>query len=95
MNMSWRKSSFSSTNGGNCVEVGTWRTSSYSTTNGGACVEVGTRRKPSHGTSNGGECVEDATISATVAVRDTKDNDHGPVLRFTPRAWQSFTTTLK
>lgn len=37
----WRKSSYSSPNGGNCVEVATlWRKSSYSSGNGGACVEV-------------------------------------------------------
>ncbi len=37
----WRKSSYSSSNGGNCVEVGlVWRKSSYSSSNGGACVEV-------------------------------------------------------
>jgi uncharacterized protein DUF397 len=37
----WRKSSYSSNNGGNCVEVAhLWRKSSYSSNNGGACVEV-------------------------------------------------------
>jgi hypothetical protein len=37
----WRKSSYSSANGGNCVEVAVvWRKSSYSSGNGGACVEV-------------------------------------------------------
>jgi hypothetical protein len=73
MIMSWRKSTYSSNNGGDCVEVGTWRKSSYSNV--------------------GGECVEAAAISATVAVRDTKD--HGPVLRFTSAAWTAFTTTLR
>lgn len=39
----WRKSSYSSNNGGNCVEVAyLWRKSSYSGTNGGGCVEVAT-----------------------------------------------------
>ena len=38
--MSWRKSSYSTSNG-SCVEVSArWRKSSYSTSNGGACVEV-------------------------------------------------------
>jgi hypothetical protein len=37
----WRKSSYSTGNGGNCVEVATWRKSSYSGGNGGACVEAG------------------------------------------------------
>jgi hypothetical protein len=37
----WRKASYSSMNGGDCVEVGVWRKASYSTSNGGECVEVG------------------------------------------------------
>jgi hypothetical protein len=37
----WRKSSYSGTNGGQCVEVGTWRKSTHSASNGGACIEVG------------------------------------------------------
>ena len=40
----WRKSSFSGSNGGTCVEVGTWRKSSFSGSGGGQCVEVGTGR---------------------------------------------------
>jgi hypothetical protein len=44
--IAWRKASYSSGNGGNCVEVATmWRKASYSTGNGGACVEVGTARQ--------------------------------------------------
>jgi hypothetical protein len=42
--VTWRKASYSSSNGGNCVEVGTWRKASYSGSNGGECVEVGTGR---------------------------------------------------
>jgi hypothetical protein len=38
--VTWRKSSYSSANGGACVEVGVWRKASYSASNGGACVEV-------------------------------------------------------
>lgn len=39
---SWRKSSYSTGDGGNCVEVGiAWRKSRYSTGDGGQCVEVG------------------------------------------------------
>jgi hypothetical protein len=72
-----------------------WRKSSYSTNNGGECVEVGVWRKSSYSSSNGGSCVETATLGAAVAVRDTKDHGAGPVLRFTPRAWATFTTTLK
>jgi Domain of unknown function (DUF397) len=36
----WRKASYSTSNGGDCVEVGVWRKASYSTSNGGDCVEV-------------------------------------------------------
>lgn len=37
----WRKSSYSGTNGGDCVEIVTWRKSTRSGTSGGDCVEVG------------------------------------------------------
>ncbi|MEE4546810.1 DUF397 domain-containing protein [Streptomyces sp. V4-01] len=37
----WFKSSYSGTNGGDCVEVALdWRKSSYSGSGGGECVEV-------------------------------------------------------
>jgi Domain of unknown function (DUF397) len=36
----WRKSSYSDSTGGNCVEVGRWRKSSYSGNTGGNCAEV-------------------------------------------------------
>ncbi|WP_030152864.1 DUF397 domain-containing protein [Streptomyces sp. NRRL S-244] len=37
----WRKSSYSDSSGGNCVEVAyEWRKSSYSDGGGGNCVEV-------------------------------------------------------
>lgn len=124
MDMSWRKSSYSTGNGGACIEVGVWRKSTYSTTNGGNCVEVGSAidgatnsavtsatsavtsatsstagtapwRTSTHSSNNGGNCVETATVGAAVAVRDTKDNGTGPVLRFGPRAWADFTATLR
>ena len=41
----WRKASYSSANGGDCVEVAVvWRKSSYSSANGGQCVEVASSR---------------------------------------------------
>jgi hypothetical protein len=55
----WRKSSYSTGNGSNCVEVAhlpAWRKSSYSGGNGSACVEVG-------------------DAGRAVAVRDSKDPD--------------------
>ena len=36
----WRKSSYSNTESGNCVEVAAWRKSSYSSPQGDDCVEV-------------------------------------------------------
>ena len=76
----WRKSSYSSANGGACVEVAdltgsNWRKSSYSSGNGGACVEV----------AAGGPGV--------VAVRDSKDPD-GPALIFSAADWSAFISSL-
>lgn len=46
-NVTWRKSSYSNPDGGNCIEVSDdllsaadWHKSSYSNTDGGDCVEV-------------------------------------------------------
>lgn len=36
----WRKSSYSTDTGGNCVELAGWRKSSHSGDTGGACVEL-------------------------------------------------------
>ena len=37
----WRKTSYSSSSGTNCVEVATWRKASYSDSSGSNCVEAG------------------------------------------------------
>ncbi|MFD5314075.1 MULTISPECIES: DUF397 domain-containing protein [Streptomyces] len=71
----WRKSSYSSDQGGECVECAplgllAWRKSSYSSDQGGNCVEVG-------------------ELPATVAVRDSKI-PAGPVLTLTPAAFTTF-----
>ncbi|MGW0120661.1 DUF397 domain-containing protein [Streptomyces sp. NPDC003327] len=71
----WRKSSYSGSNGGDCVEcaplgAAAWRKSSYSGPNGGDCVEV-------------------APLDAHVAVRDSK-NPAGPVLVARPGAFTAF-----
>ena len=52
-------------------------------------------RKSSYSGDNGGECVEVGRSAAAVAVRDTKDRESGPVLRFAPSVWQAFTEHLK
>ncbi|GGX88993.1 toxin [Streptomyces hiroshimensis] len=49
--MRWRKSSYSDSSGGNCLEAALdWRKSSHSDDSGGDCVEVGRRpdRAPVH-----------------------------------------------
>jgi Domain of unknown function (DUF397) len=38
--VTWRKASYSGSDGGNCVEVGVWGKASYTGTRGGNCVEV-------------------------------------------------------
>ena len=37
----WRKSSYSTNDGSNCVEVATWRKASYSGNDNTECVEAG------------------------------------------------------
>jgi hypothetical protein len=75
----WRKASYSTTNGGSCVEVGmtpvAWRKASYSNVNGGNCVEV-------------------ETAERVVAVRDSKDPD-GPKLVFGRTEWTAFAAQVK
>jgi hypothetical protein len=51
-------------------------------------------RKSRH-SGNGGNCVEVASRVGRVLVRDTKNNGHGPVLRFSPGAWQRFADRVK
>ena len=51
-------------------------------------------RKASYSASNGGGCVEVADQANRVLVRDTKDRS-GPVLGFTPGAWQRFADRVK
>jgi Domain of unknown function (DUF397) len=53
------------------------------------CPVTGPWRKSSHSTNNG-QCVEVAGCQ----VRDSKDAD-GPVLSFTPQAWQAFVDGVK
>ena len=66
-----------------------WAKSSLSFSNGN-CVEA-RWRKSSH--SESGNCAEARTAGGRVQVRDSKDP--GPVLSFTPAAWQSFLNQVK
>ncbi|MFI9149326.1 DUF397 domain-containing protein [Streptomyces sp. NPDC053367] len=72
----WRKSSYSSDQGGDCVECApagalAWHKSSYSGDQGGSCLEVANR-------------------PAAVSVRDSK-NPAGPVLTLRPAVFSAFT----
>jgi hypothetical protein len=46
-------------------------------------------------TGGQGNCVEVGRSATAVAVRDTKDSEDGPVLRFDPSVWEAFTERLK
>ncbi|HET6856038.1 MAG TPA: DUF397 domain-containing protein [Streptomyces sp.] len=89
--LAWFKSSYSGTQGDDCVEVAlSWRKSSYSSAQGDNCVEVAESwRKSTHSSGDGDSCVEIATLPTTVHIRDSKDKD-GPVLTLPSRAWAEF-----
>jgi hypothetical protein len=51
-------------------------------------------RKASY-SDNGGNCVEVADDDGRVFVRDSKNNQTGPILRFSADAWRRFAKQLK
>lgn len=51
-------------------------------------------RKSSRSSANGGECVEVGGMPGRVLVRDTKDQETGPVLAVSPQAWERFLESL-
>jgi hypothetical protein len=80
----WRKSSHSNGDGGNCLEVAedipgaaTWRKSSYSNGDGGDCLEVA-----------------DGSATGLVPVRDSK-RPHAAALTYPAPAWSGFVAALK
>ncbi|MEU7020370.1 DUF397 domain-containing protein [Streptomyces sp. NPDC046203] len=77
----WRKSSYSNSSGGDCVEIAegyfAWRKSTHSNSSGGNCLEVADDSSPD-----------------LVPVRDSKQ-PHGPALLITATAWTPFITSLK
>ncbi len=55
-----------------------------------------TWRKSSYsGSANTGNCVEVGDAPGHVAIRDTKDNGCGPVLRVSPADWSRLVKSLK
>lgn len=52
-------------------------------------------RKSTYSSNGGASCVEVGQATRLVAVRDTKQNGTGPVLRFSPAAWQKFADQVK
>jgi len=108
-NLSWRKSSYSNQDGGQCLEVSDdllnsaeWHKSSYSNQDGGACLEVSDDflntadwRKSSHSNQDGGECLEFApNLPSLVPVRDSKTPSLGALL-FTADSWNTFVDSVK
>ncbi|MFG2016333.1 DUF397 domain-containing protein [Actinomadura geliboluensis] len=91
--INWRTSSYSTGNGGQCVEVGAWRRSSPRTPQGNS-VEVGGVWRTSSHSANNGACVEVGASQALVLARDSKDPD-GLVLGFGADAWAAFLNTVK
>ncbi|GEC08679.1 toxin [Streptomyces spinoverrucosus] len=71
----WRRSSYSSSSGGDCVECAPFGTATW--------------RKSSYSGSSGGECVEVADLTAHIAIRDSKNPAHG-TLTVTPEAFTTF-----
>ncbi|OIK05608.1 DUF397 domain-containing protein [Streptomyces monashensis] len=107
--VTWRKSSYSNPDGGECVEVSDdlltrarWRKSSHSNSDGGQCVEVsgdfltgGDWRKSSYSNPDGGACVEVADkIPSVIPVRDSKDTTRTPLL-LGALAWKAFVDDVK
>ena len=81
--VTWRKSSYSNTSGGDCIEVSDdflrtadWRTSSYSNQDGGECVEVA------------------PNLPAVVPVRDSKDPGRGALV-LAAGAWAAFVGAVR
>jgi Domain of unknown function (DUF397) len=74
-----------------------WRKSSYSGNGGQDCIEVGAVpwRKSSYSGNGGQDCIEAGHVASAVLIRDTKDNERGPVLRVTVSDWRRFTATIR
>ncbi|MCX5559177.1 DUF397 domain-containing protein [Streptomyces sp. NBC_00038] len=71
----WRKSSYSGSSGGECVE----------------CAPLGTAKwhKSSYSGSSGGDCLEVADLTPHIALRDSKNPEAG-VFTVSPDAFSAF-----
>jgi hypothetical protein len=77
--LQWFKSSYSTEQGGDCVEVAcAWRKSSYSSDQGGQCLEVATSPQTIH--------IRDSKNA---------DPDDSPALAVTPATWTAFLTLAR
>ncbi|ARX84353.1 MULTISPECIES: DUF397 domain-containing protein [Streptomyces] len=73
----WFKSSYSGSQGGECLEVAlAWTKSSYSGDQGGECLEMA-------------PCPVLDESAAAIHIRDSK-NPTGPILHLTPATWTAF-----
>ena len=52
-------------------------------------------RKSSYSGNGGGNCVEVGTAAQAIAIRDTKQDGAGPVLRFSLAAWRRFADQVR
>ncbi|MFE6691913.1 DUF397 domain-containing protein [Streptomyces sp. NPDC057743] len=93
--LTWFKSSYSSDQGGACLEVAhAWHKSSHSASAGGNCLEVASGwHKSSHSSDEGGNCLEVAASPTTIHIRDSKNPD-GPMLTLPAAAWGAFITDV-
>ena len=57
--------------------------------------DIGRRWRKSSYSGNGGECVEVGQAQDVIAVRDTRQDGTGPMLRFSPTAWRRFADRVK
>ncbi|MFF7469234.1 DUF397 domain-containing protein [Streptomyces sp. NPDC008092] len=89
--LAWFKSSYSSGEGGECLEAAyTWRKSSYSDGEGGQCLEVGYPwRKSSHSGGEGGDCLEVRAAPSVIHIRDSKCGGASH-LTLSPSSWSAF-----
>ncbi|MFF2651000.1 DUF397 domain-containing protein [Streptomyces sp. NPDC058045] len=75
--LAWFRSSYSGTEGGNCLEVALdWRKSSYSNSEGGNCLEVARQRT--------------GTGPLSIHVRDSKLGESSPTFTVEACAWSAF-----